>query len=64
MDYIHDQFAQRFPNAWINVTFTDDEMIVVSVDNKLWTMEVGSDDDEFVFTRDGDVVRFPFEEAA
>jgi hypothetical protein len=49
MDYIHDQFAERFPNARISVTRTDDEIIVVSFDGDLWTMEMGSDDDEFVF---------------
>ena len=61
MDYIIAQFAQRFPNARIGMTFTDDETIVVSVDGELWTMEIGSDDDEFTFTRGGEVIAFPFE---
>jgi hypothetical protein len=64
MDYIREQFAQRFPAARISVTVLDDETIVVSVDGDRWTMEIGSDDDEFVFTRDGDEIRFPFEEDA
>ncbi len=62
MDYIIAQFPRRFPNAQINVTFTDDESIVVSVDGDLWTMEVGSDDDAFVFTRGGAIIAFPFED--
>ncbi len=64
MGYIQIQFAQRFLNAQINVSFTDDETIVVEVDGCLWTMEIGSDDDEFVFTCEGDAIRFPFEERA
>ncbi len=64
MDYIQIQFSQRFLNAQINVSFTDDETIVVEVDGDLWTTEIGSDDDEFVFTCEGDVIRFPFEDGA
>jgi len=62
MNYIHDQFEQRFPKARISVTFADDEMIVVSVNGVPWIMEIGSDDDEFVFSRDGEVIAFPFED--
>jgi hypothetical protein len=64
MDYIFAQFSQYFPNARISITFTDDETIIVSVDGDLWIMQIGSDDDAFVFMRDGDVIRFPFEEDA
>jgi hypothetical protein len=63
VDYIRAQFAARFPDADIAVTFTADETIVVRVDGDLWTMEIGSDDDKFLFTREGDVINLPLDDA-
>jgi hypothetical protein len=43
------------------VTVTcEDETITVLADGETWIMEIGSDDDAFVFTCDKRVVRVPF----
>ena len=43
-----------FPGAVIEVVHTPDEIIHVDVDGHRYTFEIGSDDDEYVFT-DGKV---------
>lgn len=39
-----------FPDAAIQITHTDDEIIHIDVDGHRYTFEIGSDDDEYVFT--------------
>lgn len=39
-----------FPGAVIDVVYTPDEIIHIEVDGRRYTFEIGSDDDEYVFT--------------
>lgn len=39
-----------FPGAVIEVIYTPDEIIHLGVDGHRYTFEIGSDDDEYVFT--------------
>ena len=39
-----------FPGAEIAVIYTPDEIIHIDVDGHRFTFEIGSDDDEYVFT--------------
>lgn len=39
-----------FPGAMIDVIHTPDEIIHIEVDGHRYTFEIGSDDDEYVFT--------------
>ncbi|WP_338445854.1 hypothetical protein V5F89_11950 [Pelagerythrobacter marensis] len=39
-----------FPGAVINVIYTPDEIIHIDVNGHRYTFEIGSDDDEYVFT--------------
>jgi len=41
---------QLFPSATIFVTYEDDEIIHVEVDQVRYTFEIGSDDDEYLFS--------------
>ena len=55
--------AQAFSKASgasvVVVRYPDDEVIEVDADGKTYRMEIGSDDDEYVFlAADGSVVRF------
>ena len=36
--------------AHIDITYTEDEIIYIDVDGHRFTFEIGSDDDEYVFT--------------
>ena len=45
----------------VKVDASEDEVIRIVADGRTYVMEVGSDDDEFVFAAaDGTCVRFPF----
>lgn len=50
----HDHLLQHanhlFPGSEIQITYTDDELIHIDVDGVRYTFEIGSDDDEYVFT--------------
>ena len=39
-----------FPGAVVNVIHTPDEIIHIDVEGHRYTFEIGSDDDEYVFT--------------
>jgi hypothetical protein len=39
-----------FPDASIEVIYTPDEIIHIDVDGHRYTFEIGSDDDEYLFT--------------
>lgn len=39
-----------FPGATINLVYAPDEIIHIDVGNHRYTFEIGSDDDEYVFT--------------
>lgn len=39
-----------FPGAFIEVTHTPDEIIHIDVNGHRYTFEIGSDDDEYVFS--------------
>ena len=72
MDMMQSIIKREFEKASglevLNVVFTEDEQILVktpgrtSMTQTQWTMEIGSDDDEFVFTAPKVQldVRFPF----
>ena len=51
-DYNHlMQHAQKqFPDARIDITYTDDEVIHIDVDGHRFTFEIGSDDDAYIFS--------------
>ena len=46
--------TELFPGAAIEVTYAPDETIHLDVDGHRYTFEIGSDDDEYLFT-DGKV---------
>lgn len=50
-DYTHllDHASRHFPDARVNVVYTDDEIIHIDVDGHRYTFEIGSDDDQYVF---------------
>lgn len=50
-DYDHLlQHAQRlFPGARIEISYTEDEIIHIDVDQHRYTFEIGSDDDAYIF---------------
>jgi hypothetical protein len=48
-----------FPGSMISVTHTDDEVIHIDVDGVRYTFEIGSDDEEYVFTNEDDTFRIP-----
>ena len=52
LDRIHllTQTQALFPGATIDVTYDPDEIIHIDVDGHRYTFEIGSDDDEYVFT--------------
>ena len=55
-DYCHlkRHASARFPRASITITHTKDERIYIEADGHRYTFEIGSDDDEYVFT-DGEM---------
>jgi hypothetical protein len=52
LDRLHliDHARALFPGATIDVIHTPDEIIHIDVDGHRFTFEIGSDDDEYVFT--------------
>lgn len=52
LDRLHliDHAQAMFPDATIDVIYTPDEIIHIDVDGHRFTFEIGSDDDEYVFT--------------
>ena len=48
-----------FPGSTISVTHTDDEIIHIDVDDVRYTFEIGSDDEEYVFTDGNATFRIP-----
>jgi hypothetical protein len=48
-----------FPGSTISITHTDDEVIHIDVDGVRYTFEIGSDDEEYVFTKGNDTFRIP-----
>lgn len=52
LDRLHliDHACAMFPGATIDVIYTPDEVILIDVDGHRFTFEIGSDDDEYVFS--------------
>ena len=52
LDRLHliDHAQAMFAGATIDVIYTPDEIIHIDVDGHRFTFEIGSDDDEYVFT--------------
>jgi translation elongation factor P/translation initiation factor 5A len=48
-----------FPGAVIEVTYAPEEIIHLKVDDHRHTFEIGSDDDEYVFTDGATVFTIP-----
>lgn len=48
-----------FPGATIDVIHTPDEIIHLDVNGHRYTFEIGSDDDEYVFTDGESTLRIP-----
>jgi hypothetical protein len=49
-DYLLTHAQQLFPDAKIEVTHSDDEIIHIDVNGHRFTFEITSDDEEYVFT--------------
>lgn len=49
-DYLALEAQALFPGASISVTYDPEEIIHIDVDKHRFTFEIGSDDDEYVFT--------------
>lgn len=61
-DHLLIQAQRLFPSATIAVTHTDDEVIHIDVDGYRYTFEIGSDDDEYVFTDGKEAFTIPLME--
>lgn len=48
-DHLLSHMQKLFPEAVINITYTDDEIIHIDVDGHRFTFEIGSDDDAYIF---------------
>ncbi len=48
--YLLSHAQALFPGSVIDVTHTPDEIIHIDVDGHRYTFEIGSDDDEYLFT--------------
>ena len=48
-----------FPDATISVTHADDEIIHIDVNGVRYAFEIGSDDEEYVFTHGNDTFHIP-----
>jgi len=62
-EIIQREFEAASGEAVLEVRFTEDEQIVVETDTDTYTMEIGSDDDGFVFVSGEPgrgTIRFPF----
>lgn len=48
-DHLLSQAQRLFPEAVIDITYTDDEIIHIDVDEHRFTFEIGSDDGAYIF---------------
>jgi hypothetical protein len=53
-DHLMRNAGDIFPNGRIVITYTDDEIIHIDVDDHRFTFEIGSDDDAYIFS-DGSI---------
>lgn len=49
-DHLLSHAQTVFPGSHVVVTHTPDEIIHIEVDGRRYTFEIGSDDDEYIFT--------------
>lgn len=48
-DHLLEHAQCLFPGARIDITYTEDEIIHIDVDQHRFTFEIGSDDDAYIF---------------
>ena len=58
-DHLLHHARQRFPRAKIVITYTNDEIILIQVDDRRFLFEIGSDDDAYVFSDGLEVFQIP-----
>lgn len=58
-DHLMEHARQRFPDARIDITYTDNDVIHIDVDRRRFTFEIGSDDDAYIFSDGATVFEIP-----
>jgi hypothetical protein len=61
-DYLLDHARRLFPDARIQVTHADDEVIHIDVNGHRYTFEITSDDEEYVFSDGRETFTIPLME--
>jgi hypothetical protein len=57
--YLTAQAKRLFPNSHVIVSYPQDEVIHILIDDRLFVFEIGSEDEEYVFSNGDDCFKIP-----
>ena len=60
--YLTEQTKKLFPQSRVIVSYPQDEVIHILIDDRLFVFEIGSDDDSYVFSNGEDCFEIPLME--